>query len=249
MARSLQHPSKKQTGPPAKGFTLIELLAVITIIALLASLLLPAAGDIVKKARRAVAAKNLRSIAVAYLAYTYDGGDTKQLNAASIHDWARILAQYANLNDPSIYILKNDPLVEAIDLPFPQKIAQPGQNPGDPWEIDPLFAQYPISFAVANRLAANAPTSTTPLAWTRGLQAKGTWTALNHPQPSPNGQDGGHIVFLDGHVEWHENLNQAHGALLDSISQEPTHDIQRAIGPQAKILQNPTPDKQNRKEY
>ena len=44
--------------------------------------------------------------------------------------------------------------------------------------------------------------STTPIAWTRGLQSTGVWADLN----AIYGGDGGHIVFMGGNVAFYRNV-------------------------------------------
>ena len=127
-----------------------------------------------------------------------------------------------------------------MDQPFPRKIASRGKTPGANWKIDPLFERYPLSFAFANKLSSQAPPSTTPLAWTRGLQENGYWKDSGADYPSPYGNTGGYIVFLDGHVEWHENLNKDGGVLLHYVTQEPTANIKEALSPNAEILEFPS---------
>ena len=55
---------------PARGFTLVELLVVIGILAVLASLLLPALGRAKESARAAGCVSNLHQMGIALLAYT-----------------------------------------------------------------------------------------------------------------------------------------------------------------------------------
>lgn len=65
----------RAAGQSAGGFTLMELLLVAGIVAVLASLLFPAVGVVVDKARQARCMANLRQILVAANAYASEHGD------------------------------------------------------------------------------------------------------------------------------------------------------------------------------
>ena len=79
-------------------------------------------------------------------------------------------------------------------------------------------------------LSPNAQASITPLVWTRGHQgASGLWDA-----DTPWEGDGGHIAFMDGHVTFYENTTDQ---LVDASTNNPTADIEDAIGTNANILE------------
>lgn len=218
------------------GFTLIELLTVIAVIGILAAILIPTVGGVRESARRGTAASNLRQIAIAYAAYSGGSGRPRGIHADSIHDWARILAEAGNFNDPAIYILADDPVVEQSTRSMPRVVATPPASGTGEWTIDPDFQNFPLSFAVANRLSSRAPASTTPIAWTRGLQPSGKWAPLDAAVPGVYGAKGGHIVFLDGHVTFYEDLSANGGQLINYTTQQPTANILEALGPGAEIL-------------
>lgn len=214
------------------GFTLIELLTVIAVIGILAAIIIPTIGSIQDNARKSAAASNLRQIAIAYASYSSgSGARPRSIGAENIYEWARVLAQAGNFNDPAIYILGEDPLVEQANRNFPRVVASPSGT-GD-WAIDSDFQGFPLSFAVASRLSSQAPASTTPIAWTRGLQTSGQWAALDASSPGVYGADGGHIAFLDGHVTFYQNLSDEGGQLVHYTTKRPTANIQEALSPNA----------------
>jgi prepilin-type N-terminal cleavage/methylation domain-containing protein/prepilin-type processing-associated H-X9-DG protein len=213
------------------GFTLIELLTVIAIIGILAAIIIPSVGKVRENAQRAKSASNIRSIAQAYATFSASGGRIRIIPATvtSAQEWAAWLAREVELNDASLYYIESDPAVAALtSLPLVV-----GSGTGDSFSINTEFQGATPSYAVVAGLAPNAPSTTTPLVFTRGLTSSGTWS-----NTSPWGESGGHIGFLDGHVRFFKDLNANGGELVHYTSKSRTSDINAAISPGAVILNN-----------
>lgn len=211
-----------------RGLTLIELLSVIAIIGVLTAILVPASGYAIERARKVKAANNLRQIAAAYIAYTTDeGGLSRTINKDNIYAFAQELAKNVGLNDAHIWMLPDDPKIEAKPTnERPKQVIKQDQTLAD------HFDQFPLSFAVASKVSSQAPPSTTPIAWTRGLKNDGTWDAVN----GVYGNKGGFIAFLDGHVEWFSNLN-SENRLIKYTNGGTTNNIEEALNNEAKICE------------
>jgi len=213
------------------AFTLVELLTVIAVIAILASIIIPSVGKVRENAIRAKSATNMRSVAQAYLTFSTSNGRSRAIPAstATIQDWAGFLAREVDLNDASLYYIDSDPIVsQAASIPLVV-----GSGKGSAFAVSDEFRALNPSYAVVAGIAPNAPTTTTPLMFTRGLRPDGTWDP-----DSPWAGEGGHIVFLDGHVRFFNDLSQNGGELVNFQTQERTSDIRQAISPGAVILNN-----------
>jgi hypothetical protein len=170
-------------------------------------------------------------ISKAYLAYSFSGRPWRQLEANpgdTAHKAAFILAKYADLNDASIYFIKNDPRAPKN---IPKRILLDPEDAGSLPILNPEFMKSVLSFEIVANLPPNAPPTTTPVAWERGLREDGTWSPN-----SPRKGAGGHIAYLDGHWEWADKLDLNGTCFVKYGTNIPTTDIREALPPGAVIL-------------
>lgn len=234
---------KAQTGK-SSGFTLIELLTVIAIIGILAAILIPGVSKVREVASKQKSASNMKQIALAYNTYSSSGGRVKIITKAklsadsdvaslgqTVHGYAAFLAKQVDLYDAGLWMIDSDPNFTEFGGTEPVIIGSRDANGNfdiaQEWGTD-----VPVGYDVGTGQPGNAPTSTTPLLWTRGLTTNGTW-----PKDSPWGR-GGHIVYLDGHVMWYPELGVDSGQLVDPDTGNLTTNIQNVI-PSANILRAP----------
>lgn len=217
------------------AFTLLEILTVTAIFAMLAAVLVPIVGKAMDSARKSTVSNNLRQIALAYYSFLNSDDRQKANSKTSLHDFIAVLAENTDLNDPHLWIIKEDPLVEQSSTTFPTHVAFPN-NQLDNWELNKTFRDSPISITLVKGISVSANLSTTPVAWTRGLRPDGKWAPLTDPHPGVYGQKGGFIAFLDGHVKWYTNLNENGGLLTHYTTRKPTSNILDAIPPHASVL-------------
>lgn len=183
---------------------------------------------------RTAAGSNLAQIAKTYAAYS-NGSDTPrnlQLPLGSTtHDAAFVLAQKAALNDAALYFVRDDPLGPK-EIPE-SVIAGDWSNVSNATVVAPDFANATLSIVIAANVSTSAPPSTTPIAWTRGLQPDGTWAP-----DSPYKSSGGQIAYLDGHVVWCDQADAKDPQMTfyKYGTHIPTHNIADSLPPGAFIL-------------
>lgn len=208
-------------GKPA-GF--LQWIGVLVFIVFLMMLIGPHGMDsrAILEAKRASAQNNLGQIAKAYLTYS-TSNSPPALNIQpgdTAHELAYILALEAGINDAAVWFVKSDERLTGLTIPKVVYLGDPRIAP-----INPAFSKLPLSVEIVAALPNGRPTST-PIAWTRGLQSDGTW-----PADSPWQGDGGHIAYLDGHVEWATKFSSyKYGTNI------PTTNIREALPPGTVIL-------------
>lgn len=176
-------------------------------------------------ASRSVEASNLRQIGQASLIYASDHYN-RLPEAVDLPDYARLLALGGGLNDARIWVSQKDGSRLPHDLTTVLITSPEGAR-----VLDPRFSRLPHLFTVViGGLTANDP-STTPLAWTRGLDLEtGRWR-----EDSPYRGEGGHILFLGGYVQFYRSLQNAAGGELIGRDGRPTHRIRDALPLAARI--------------
>jgi len=213
----------KNTKSPRSGFTLIELLTVIAIIGILAAILIPAVGKVREVANKTKSSSNIRSIAVSYATYSTSGGRVKTIKDESLDIWGigTFLAEKADLTDSSIWLIPSEDAYVNYGEVIPPVIGYRDSSSNEFVPNAGWTSGVPVAYAFAIKVSGNAPSSTTPLAWTRGLGASGQWASS-----SPWGF-GGHIAYLDGHVVFYNELDEesTDGEFLVTREGEPTENI------------------------
>lgn len=212
-----------------RGFTLVELVVVVSILGLLMSLVVPSISGALDRSRRSSAQNSLKQVAAAYIMYRGSYGDLTEARVPSIPDWALLMAREGYLNDPNAYVFSFDSKARSINTVKKDTIVQgDGSTYSQCWgEVPPVDANaFSINIVLGINDSCNA--STTPIAFTRGLQEDGTWSS-----DGVFGKKGGYIAFLDGHVKWYSKVT---GKLLKCDLSQMVSNILDAIPSSGTIL-------------
>lgn len=216
----------KKTHRKQAGFTLIELLTVIAIIGILAAIIIPATSTVLRNAKRAADAANIRQIGQSSLVFAQSSKD--QLpglkispttfenlttgSAATVKLVAGALAVGGGLETGKLWVSKADDTTNNENINASVgNVLNPTKNALEP----NYFTGANLAFGYVVGLNNNYP-ATTPIAFTRGITSStdGKWSATTGTYKS----DGGHIVFIGGNVSFYKNLGAtlAAGELINS---------------------------------
>jgi prepilin-type N-terminal cleavage/methylation domain-containing protein len=221
-----------------RGFTLVEILAVVAIIGLLAAILVPNIMTANRTTKQSLAGNNLRSIVVAYSAYSKGGeqiitrGEVENGGANNVAQFAEVLARKAGFANAKVWYIDTDqrPASKAI----PDLVIEDGTNS--------MVSVKPAAWAVVLNAKRNKfQSSTYPLAWTRGLGSDGKW----NKESSPWGDEGGHVAFGDGHVDWKTNTSDRKNQFFKADGNDNTRvtSYQDAIGTSSSGEESSSPER------
>lgn len=220
--------ARRWNTPSAGAFTLIEILVVLAIVAILASLLLPALSAGKAKARQTACASNLKQLALASQMYSADNGGKLVENhpaGQDPNDWTtgnmKLPSESTNLlclrqgrlfpyaSQPSVYRCPSD-TAETGGMPHVRSYSMNGWIGSRVMDWYPHQSSY-RTFMKDSELAAAGPASLWIIAGEDKSTLDDAWFLVtmddsrpfaSHPAMSHRG--GYNLNFADGHVETYQ---------------------------------------------
>ena len=137
---------------------------------------------------------------------------TTQLSGGTaLYRWPGILAKNGILVDPNLYLSKIDPLYPAT---VPTVILRAGVAARN--TLDNTFIATTLAYEFVGGLNTSHP-ATTPVIYTRGLQANGTWNGTTGSATiSVYKGVGGYVGFLGGNVAFYPDTGTAPNGIFTS---------------------------------
>jgi prepilin-type processing-associated H-X9-DG protein/prepilin-type N-terminal cleavage/methylation domain-containing protein len=201
-----------------RGFTLIELLAVISIIAVLIGILLPALQKARQQARKLICSSNMRQIGIAVQAYTIDSDNHLPPSSCHITNpdqyWLRVMSKYTD--EQLLFQCPADKSGNFVDWDRPLKEQQDKRYSSFAVNalLDPVSFRYGGSENRYNRISSirkpmyciwisEAPNTENfhladhihPETWEGSIEYAKTFIAWQRHMGKSN------YLFADGHVE------------------------------------------------
>jgi prepilin-type processing-associated H-X9-DG protein len=218
---------------------LLETVFTITIIGILLAIFLPVVSAIKLSAQKVRDVANLQKIVETWRVYTEKFGIIPVCSGGfvlphslsggtKVTGWAE---ERCLLNDPYVYVSSGDKYASKIVKDF-IKASPPFGRSYDgyckTYDETPNALILPpegisLSYCLISGLPTSIPLNTTPLGFTRGLKANGTW----HSKYGLYGDKGGYVVFCDGHVTWFDGSRPTKFLKWDQSGY--TSDIREAI--------------------